>query len=311
MIKHFCLFTNDVETHSIWHNCLRFETGQKVLNYGIPLLLELYNKFEIKTTFFFTGYFAHKFPNAIKMVYTNGHEIGSHGYSHKIEDSFDLLGYKEQVINLNKSKKILEDLSGDEVISFRAPALRLNHNTAEALTETGFKIDSSIASQRFDLFMTFGSIKKLKWLFAPRLPYKTAEKNLYKSGNGPIIEVPLSALLHPYVGTTMRITPLISKIIRYILHIESGMNGKPIVFDIHPNEFLDENKNSSENRKIVRRSHNYFSYLLGDIIRGKLKVKNLGEKAIPLYRSEIEFFRMRNYKFTVIKDYVRKIGLMV
>ena len=46
--------------------------------------------------------------------------------------------------NSIKSKKILEDISGDEVITFRAPAARVQKNTAVALEKTGYKIDSSI-----------------------------------------------------------------------------------------------------------------------------------------------------------------------
>lgn len=51
MIK-YGLFTNDVETHSIWHNALRDETGQKVIKEGLPVLLAIYEKYNIKTTFF-------------------------------------------------------------------------------------------------------------------------------------------------------------------------------------------------------------------------------------------------------------------
>jgi len=56
MSKKYCLLSNDVETTSIWHNALRDETGLKVLKEGMPLLLDLYEKYDIKTTFFFTGY---------------------------------------------------------------------------------------------------------------------------------------------------------------------------------------------------------------------------------------------------------------
>ena len=48
----YCLLTNDVETTSIWFNALRDETGFKVLNEGMPILLSLYEKHGIKTTFF-------------------------------------------------------------------------------------------------------------------------------------------------------------------------------------------------------------------------------------------------------------------
>ena len=78
-----CIFTNDVETTSILFNKLRDETGLKVLEEGMPLLLDLYSKYNIKTTFFFTGYIANKFPELVKMVVPYGHEVASHGYSHR------------------------------------------------------------------------------------------------------------------------------------------------------------------------------------------------------------------------------------
>lgn len=96
------------------------------------------------------------------MILPYGHEVGSHGLSHKKEDGFDVLPLDKQIEHLKESKNILEDICGNEVISFRSPALRVNEHTGIALAEAGFKIDSSIASQRFDLFLSFGGFKKIK-----------------------------------------------------------------------------------------------------------------------------------------------------
>ena len=303
----FCLLSNDVETHSIWHNCLRDDTGERVLKQGMPILLDLYAKWEVKSTFFFTGYIAEKFPDVVKMIVPYGHEVASHGYSHEVDQAFDVLPLKTQIQHLTKSKAILEDLSGQEVVSFRAPALRVNNDTSKALTQCGYKIDSSVASQRFDMFLSFGGLKKLSWLKAPRLPYRTAVGNLFEKGNSGIIEVPLTALIFPYVGTTMRIFPFLTRMQRWILDAETKINKKPMVFDIHPNEFLTE---KTEHRKIRRRSKNFVKYILSDVIRGKLKVRNLGRSAIPLYENKIEFYARRNYEFLTIKEYCKKVGLL-
>jgi len=304
----YCLLTNDVETHSIWYNCLRDETGRDVEDYGLPALLDIYAQYNIKSTFFFTGYIAKKFPNVVKMVLPYGHEVGCHGLTHKLEDAFDVMSFQKQKEHLRISKQILEEISGEQIFSFRAPALRVNESTPLALAENGFKIDSSIASQRFDMFLSFGGIKKLKWFFAPRNPYRTSEKNLFKKGNGSIIEVPLSAFFYPYIGTTLRISPAITRVMRYVLHIEAGFGFKPIVFDIHPNELLNEQE---ERQPITRRAGNIFSYLWSDLIRGKLKRRNLGEKAIPLYKREIDFFEKRKYKFGTIRDFVLEKGFEI
>ncbi len=302
----YCLLSNDVETTSIWFNKLRDETGETVLREGLPVLLEIYESHDIKSTFFFTGYFARKFPEAVKMVVKGGHEVGSHGYSHEVDQAFDVLNLEQQKDHLRRSKELLEDLSGQEVISFRAPALRVNEFTPVALAETGFKIDSSVASQRFDMFLSFGGLKKLSWLGAPRLPYLTSRETLLRKGEGPIVEVPLAATLLPYTSTTMRIFPFITRLQHIFLNMEAGFNGKPIVFDIHPNELIEEQ--TGERRTIQRRTRNPIKYLLADVLRGKLKVRNLGKKAIPLYNREIAYFKKKNHRFLTLRDYCKEKG---
>jgi len=304
-LSNFCLLTNDVETTSIWLNTLRPETGFKVFREGMPRLLEIYEQYNIKSTFFFTGNIARLIPDVVKMVIPYGHEVGSHGLSHEKQDGFDILSYNEQLFHLKESKKILEDISGQKVISFRAPALRVNHNTARGLIDAEYKIDSSVASQRFDMFLSYGGIRKLQWFFTPRLPYYTSPDNLLSKGNGPIVEIPISATLFPYIGTTMRIFPSLTKLQRNLLNAENKVNGNPIVFDIHPNELIDE---SDEARIINRRSNNNFSYFFKDWLRSQLKAKNLGPNALLLYESQIQFFKNRKYSFCTLKDYCERKG---
>lgn len=297
----YCILTNDVETHSIWFNTLRDETGQKVLEEGMPLLLDIYKKFNIKSTFYFVGDMAEKFPDVVKMILPYGHEVASHGWSHEVNQAFDVLSFEEQKDHLIRSKNILEDISKQKVISFRAPALRVNHHTPLALAEAGFTNDSSVASQRFDMFLSFGGIKKLNWMRAPRLPYRTAPDNLFKKGNGPLIELPLTAFLFPFVGTTLRLFPSITSFQQKLFNLETSYNKKPLVFDVHPNEFIDEH---SEKRVIARRTNNPIKYLLSDVIRGKMKIKNLGKKAVPLYEDFISYYVENGYEFVTVKEYI-------
>jgi len=305
-MKKHVLLTNDVETTSIWFNSLRDDTGKRVFEDGMPILLDIYKRYSAKTTFFFTAYIAKLYPEIVRMILKDGHEVASHGKSHLKENGFDIMPFEKQKRHLEYSKKLLEDLSGQEVVSFRAPALRVNNDTAKALIDTGFIYDSSVASQRFDFFMSFGGLKKLKWLYAPRLPYRVSSENIFQKGQSPLIEVPLSALITPYVGTTMRIMPRYTRFQQRILHYETQLTGKPMVFDIHPNEFIDE---SNEDRAIQRRSSNPIKYLLQDIVRSKLKIKNLGPNAVPLYEQFIAFYAERGYEFSTIRHYADKLDL--
>ena len=302
-----CLLTNDVETTSIWLNTLRDETGWKVYREGMPMLLDIYEKFGVKSTFYFTGYIARMIPDIVKMIQGRGHEIASHGLYHDKEFGFDIMPFEQQKEHLAETKKLLEDISGEEIISFRAPALRVNEYTGQALLETGHLIDSSVAAQRFDLFMSFGGLKKLKWLTAPRLPYHADPKDIFKKGDSKLVEIPLSATLFPYLGTTMRIFPGLTNFQKHILSRETAINAKPIVFDIHPNEFIDE---SDLERTVSRRSNNPIAYFLQDYVRANLKMKNLGPKARPLYEQQISYFEEKGFEFITIKDYSTKQGLL-
>jgi len=301
------MFSNDVETTSIWHNSLRDETGLKVWKEGMPRLLDLYEKYQIKTTFFFTGHIARLYPDIVKMVIPHGHEVGSHGLSHHKEDGFDVMPLDMQKEHLTESKKILEDISGEEIISFRAPALRVNNETVLALKECGFKIDSSVASQRFDMFMSFGGVEKLKWLTAPRKPYITSDSSLFKRGENGVVEVPVSASILPYLSTTMRIFPKITRFQRSILAKETAMTGKPIVFITHPNEFIDE---SGEKREENKRASNPLASFLQDTVRSRLKTKNLGIEGIPIYEGHLKYFVQNGFRFSTIRDYCLENGLL-
>ena len=103
----YALLSNDVETTSIWFNALRDQTGAKVLNEGVPILLDLYAKYEIKSTFFYTAYMAKLYPEVVKMAVEAGHEVGSHGKSHTKENGFDIMPFEKQVRHLDYSKSCL------------------------------------------------------------------------------------------------------------------------------------------------------------------------------------------------------------
>lgn len=299
-----CLITNDVETTSILNHKLRDKTGEYVLNQGIPRLLDLYDKYGVKATFFYTGHIAKLYPDVVRKAYERGHEVGSHGLTHEVDQAFDVLSPKEQLSHLIQSKQILEDIIGDEVISFRAPAARVDKGFPEILHEAGFKVDSSVSSQRLDMMFSFGALKKLHWLTAPRKAYFAQTDNIFKKGDSDVLEAPISAYGFPYIGTFMRIAPAVNRMTRNVLYWETLCNGRQFVFLTHPNEFIDEDQETTE---IERRGSNYISYLLGDVIRHKLKVKNLGEKALPIYDRELAFFKDKGFEFVTCKElYNRK-----
>lgn len=294
-----CLITNDVETTSILNHKLRDKTGEYVLNQGMPRLLDLYDKYGVKATFFYTGHIARLYPEVVRMAYKRGHEVGSHGLTHEVNQAFDVLSPEEQLLHLRRSKQILEDIIGEEVVSFRAPAARVNKAFPEVLWEAGFKVDSSVSSQRLDMMFSFGALKKLHWLTAPRKAYFAQTGNIFRKGDSEVLEIPISAMVFPYIGTFMRIAPAVNRFTRNVLYLETLCNGRQFVLLTHPNEFIDEERETTE---IERRASNYISYLLGDVLRHKLKVKNLGEKALPIYEKELSFFSSVGFEFVTCKQ---------
>ena len=291
--------TNDVETTSIVNGGLRDDTGVKVWKEGLPMLLDLYEKYGVKATFFYIANFAKQHPEIIKIVQKRGHEIACHGLTHRHDKAFDVMPFEEQLEHLSTAKKILEDIAGEEVVSFRAPALRVNFDTPKALIEAGFKYDSSVAPQRMDMFMSLGSKNKMQWFGAPRTPYRTDKENLARKGDAPIVEVPVSSFVVPYIGTFMRISPTINSMTRRLLYLETKNTVKSINFLIHPNEVITE---EDLHVKTQRRASSYIGYLLSDVFRRRLKQKNLGVDALCLFEEEVKYWTSKGYCFMSVKD---------
>lgn len=295
------IMTTDVECYSFETNSFDYENvHKKILTVALPRLLELYKHFDVRSTFFFTGKFAELCPESVRLVVSHGHEVGAHGYRHEDEYMFDKLSFDSQVYYLQKSKDILESIINEEVISFRAPALRINQLTIKALEKTGFTIDSSVASQRFDGPFTSGASRKMGWLMAPRNPYYADYDSPFKSGESEVLEVPISSLLFGFTGTTMRILPAIHDMLYRILALEKKKPQRTLVFLFHPNEILDINRSKITTK---RRSHNFFSYLFSDILRHRMKRRNLGNNAFILLRKLLNKTKNEGAHFLTLKEY--------
>lgn len=296
-----CCITNDVEATSIYGEPYRKDIAENVQNVALPALLALYKKYNVKATFYCLASFAQDYPTIIKLIEEDGHEVACHGLIHNSDKAFDLLTYNEQVQHLKESKQILESVSSQKVVSFRAPALRVNNDTPKALTETGFETDSSVAPQRLDIFMSLGSKHKKHWLMAPRVIYKASTDNLAKKGNGCITEIPVSAFGIPYISTVMRMSTILTSFTRWCIYWETkGMNNKVVNFLFHPSEAITiENATKGE---IQKRSKNWLSHFFSDVLRMHLKKKNLGTNSLLLLEKELQFWQKKGYEFKTIKE---------
>ncbi len=115
-------------------------------------LLELLGVRDVRATFFVLGWVAERHPRLIRAIAQNGHEVASHGYAHEMVTAQTAATFREDV---RKAKKILEDVSGEAVLGYRAPTFSISSETSWALpilVEEGFVYDSSIFPIRHDRY---------------------------------------------------------------------------------------------------------------------------------------------------------------
>jgi peptidoglycan/xylan/chitin deacetylase (PgdA/CDA1 family) len=291
-------FTNDVE-HTGMNGRTWERIAQQVDEVTLPMLLDLYDKYNVKSTFFVLGQIAELRPNVVKQIIAHNQEVGSHGLQHDRARAFDVMSLEDQISELKQSKDLLEQITGTPVVSFRAPALRVNADTPVALREAGFLFDSSVAPQRLDAFMSYGAKGKRKWLKAPRAIYETAIDNLARRGDSGITEVPVSAFGIPYIGTVMRIAPYsLLPMTRRLLYWETKRKDTPISFLFHPNEAVEE----IDEEKAAPLGKSGIKKIFSDVLRAKVKVKHLDLSALPLLERELKFWSEHGAEFKMVNQ---------
>ena len=86
------------------------------------LLLEILLQRDIKATFFVLGWVAERFPHLVKEIAANGHEIGSHGYSHQLVYKQSPDEFREETV---RSKRVLEEILGAPRTGYRAASFSI------------------------------------------------------------------------------------------------------------------------------------------------------------------------------------------
>lgn len=110
----------------------------------LPRMLDIFERNQISSTFFFIGWIAEKYPLLVKETLRRGHEVATHGYAHKLIYNQTPAEFKDDIF---RAKSIIENLTGKSVIGYRAPGFSIIPETSwafEILAMNGFKYDSSI-----------------------------------------------------------------------------------------------------------------------------------------------------------------------
>lgn len=107
-------------------------------------LLEMLACRDVRSTFFILGWIAEQHPRLVREIADAGHEIACHSYHHQLISSQSRNEFRADV---RRAKFLLEDISGQEVIGYRAPTYSITEKTLwalDVLVEEGFRYDSSI-----------------------------------------------------------------------------------------------------------------------------------------------------------------------
>jgi polysaccharide deacetylase family protein (PEP-CTERM system associated) len=150
-------------------------------------ILDLFDAHKVKVTFFILGEVAGWYPDLVKDIATRGHEIASHSFRH-----IDLWMHTRESFRreLKNAKSALEELTGKEVLGFRAPNLVIEDWIVPILEEEGFLYDSSVCPSR-KLMGKFGISRHI-----PSVPYRLSADS-FNPGQGSMVEIPIPVF--PYL----------------------------------------------------------------------------------------------------------------
>jgi polysaccharide deacetylase family protein (PEP-CTERM system associated) len=175
------VFTVDVED---WH--------QSTLNVDLPIsprvrdntyrLLDILAASGVRGTFFVLGLVARRFPEVVRRITAGGHEVASHGWSHRPVFSLGAKAFRGEI---QDSVASVEDQTGTRVMGFRAPDFSIREDAFwafEVLAEEGIIYDSSIfpiSGPRYGVKSAFRRPWRIRCAAGPELielPLTTIEK---------------------------------------------------------------------------------------------------------------------------------------
>lgn len=191
----------------------------------VARLLDVCDELEVRATFFVLGMVARHRPHLVRRIAERGHEIASHSLDHRLLYDRTVDDIRDE---LRASKRLLEDLTGVEVVGFRAPEFsvgRLDSSCFEAIAAAGFSYDSSV-------FPASGMRYGIRG--APHAPFEI-ETPAGKLVELPLATTPIGSWRLPIAGGShFRLLP--ASFVTWAAR-RADRRDEPLVFYFHPYEF--------------------------------------------------------------------------
>ena len=133
---------------------------------------------DVKGTFFVLTWNAERHPEVVRAIAHAGHEIASHGHAHRLVYEQTPEEFREDV---RRAKSILEDLTGQPILGYRAPSFSVTTKSLwalDVLLEEGYRYDASVFPVKDALYGLPG---------AERFPYVALERD-----GKALLEVPMT-----------------------------------------------------------------------------------------------------------------------
>ncbi len=110
----------------------------------VPRILDFLADQGVRGTFFVLGWLAEHEPDVVRSIAAAGHELASHGWEHELVARLGPEGFRSSV---RRSKRVLEDISGEPVRGYRAPSFSILPGMEwafDVLLEEGYTYDASL-----------------------------------------------------------------------------------------------------------------------------------------------------------------------
>ncbi len=143
---------------------------------NVDRILEMLVQHGARGTFFTLGWIAERYPELVRRIANEGHELASHGYAHERASSQSPEAF---LADIRLAKVVLEDIAGCEVRGYRAPSFSVglaNPWAHGCIEEAGYAYSSSVYPVKHDHYGVPD---------APRFPYAV--------GAG-LVEIPITTV---------------------------------------------------------------------------------------------------------------------